>query len=500
MTYDTLGTPVQVNGDLNVADATFTVWDAMDNNGDNPAPVTWQDLCVHDGELWFAGVDAASAGVVAGPYVKRWNGASWIDMGFPAITVPDGSAEFPNRPAIASDGAGSVFVAFVTRRKTTKICPVSPEHPGYGDFRDPLTLHSRYVEVWRWDGSSWAFAADYPRPDPTVDSPQYCVGQTTNYDISAGLGGDVGGFGPYITLAAKDGSHVVLWTDYGTDLLYCVRTSTGIIHTQDCNECTNWGDDSYVYNGLYAGVDGTRHIVREQLFNSCTHAAITPEVPPLGWMVTWDDNQPILAFLDGPSPPNATTKLVLIDARDNSILVQLAGNTSTNFAPWVSPQFGGTRYVTAHTDAPTHGGSPRQYMYQSEAVPATLTDLDGDPALADVRPGGGAPPGNSVSGIAPEQRNIWVAFPTTRVVIAQYERSSPPYLWPASTVTVPPAAGLHGKSGKKGLLLIDDTLYTSILDRNNSNLMKQQVWSIPILQTGIGNFIDADYGAPEGAN
>lgn len=174
--YDSIGTPFQLGGDLGVhssngwpypgalgASLSSTYWDQATGptlSQRNPAD-SLVDCCFHRGNLYVIWVEPAWDGfdrVPRGPYVKVWNGASWLSLGgeISGITPaghlmqsaepgePDGTVYYPARPRLASDGT-SLYAAYTVHVAAAE-----------------GTVGARYAIVLRWTGSTWELYGSMP--------------------------------------------------------------------------------------------------------------------------------------------------------------------------------------------------------------------------------------------------------------------------------------------------------------------------------------------------
>lgn len=210
--YDGLGAPVQlgsnmqehISGDLSLpgnpchtgpwlSAANWGTTDATQAFGACAQPDWFEfpqstvDMCVHQGELYVIWVELEDNGAgdhfVMGPYVKKWNGASWVAVGnapvdndvnlnqarfnadkFSAPTwLPAGHRTYPGMPKIASDGT-DLYIAYTCMINAAAADP--PANGNYWPCGDPYGVvvpangaHNRWfargVVVRQLNGSNW---------------------------------------------------------------------------------------------------------------------------------------------------------------------------------------------------------------------------------------------------------------------------------------------------------------------------------------------------------
>lgn len=205
--YDTLGPATQLGGDLqnyssngwnppvsgtpNSGGPTF--WDGVTHSS-FPSPVSvtapnMTDMVVYQGELHVVWVEPqwnGSQDVMRGPFVKKWDGASWVALGGevdPAISPvvwvnnPDpgavGNRGAPARPHIVTDGT-SLFVAYTVREVVHGAVPPPNGswvpgqacgcYVGTCDHTDYTIWHPRktYVRKWNPGTGLWDLFGELP--------------------------------------------------------------------------------------------------------------------------------------------------------------------------------------------------------------------------------------------------------------------------------------------------------------------------------------------------
>jgi hypothetical protein len=307
--WDGIGTPVQLGGDLTVNDAgTVRIgwYDGSSprgfdfNAGDPPNVSVWDwrnpytsfgpqqdqfvpgpsthvlDMCVHAGELhviwcelkgYTGDNDAEYLGpYVMGPYVKKWNGSAWVQLGSGSIDdsayaematlnsryspngqyfpihpwLPPGERTYPGRPRICSDGT-NLFAAY-----TMHVNSPAADPPLNGDYwqGDPYGVvvpgngahdrwYSRNVLVRRWNGSTWELWAE--------------IQATTNNDPEQN-GAQNGQFMPRLELVADAGEPgvcYVAWSEGGfvqTNVLYIRNPIFFVGFVFGTNVYSDWND------------------------------------------------------------------------------------------------------------------------------------------------------------------------------------------------------------------------------------------------------------------
>ena len=241
-TYDTIGARTQLGPDVNYYSSNGAAWtrgspslfdprrkwdstsdadDASDRVGGAENNV---DICFHQGELHVVWVEPewnGSVRLARGPFVKKWNGAAWVNVGGevdPDITPsdirdawdpttegypfasksaihPTDTTYYPARPRIVSDGT-DLYVGYTVRRVTEGAGPPIGSYfidnrtyfPRYrvvaGDWDQWI---SRWARVRRWDGASWELYGEIPAQTcNAIHSTSTFTGDYTGYlDLSA---------------------------------------------------------------------------------------------------------------------------------------------------------------------------------------------------------------------------------------------------------------------------------------------------------------------------
>lgn len=388
---DGLGTPEQVGGALNLGGSAIeNQWSARArDNG----------LCLHENQLWAVHVDVDQPGDPStrtqnGPYVQRWTGAVWEDMAFPAVDP----SERPDRVAIVSDNAGSVFIAF-SRTYFDCDIPVGCSCPGtcanIFDDRDIFGWSTKYVEVWRWDGA-WTVVADYPIGGvigfpggaPAFRYDDHCrmifysntdwTAQKAQPDFVCGGNSFGGGDMDPIYLGAQNGSHVVVWQETGK-LVETTVDNTGCI-ADVCHWQTDW--TQFDYAGVFSGTDGNDAV---QLTSEAGNGIID-----LIWDA--DSGAPLLSWTDGD----------IADARDGSLIQNIAdGETlpdGRRFGVLFSNAYAGKRYLLGTQDP--LGAYVWETSPDGTAAAGPLDGWDGYANGVEIMPSLGFR-------IIAEQNNLW---------------------------------------------------------------------------------------------
>lgn len=211
--YDGLGTPVQLGGDLqnhasgSLMNVNFRLFDAPVPLSVGNVPLDYalahMHMCVHQGQLHVVWVELEDDGVgdhfVKGPYVKRWNGSTWEQLGAGIVDdnpyanlakynydarqdygvrgtplnpwLPLGERTFPARPKIASDGE-TLYVAYTMHVAAT--VPEPPENgwyfpsdpygvvvPGHG-AHDTWYARAVFIRTWDESSNSWPLLGEIP--------------------------------------------------------------------------------------------------------------------------------------------------------------------------------------------------------------------------------------------------------------------------------------------------------------------------------------------------
>lgn len=523
--YDHLQSPpTQLGLDLNECYLNNAVWNLYsDYDGNPPLPGVnfYNDICLHAGQLWVAHVDAVAGGTICGFFVKRWTGTTWENMAFPTITDPTGSLRYPHTPAIASDGE-SVYVAFVNRRTVGTgdfICPPPTTHLGDTQFRDFITgVKQRVIEVWKLSGGAWAQEAVYqvPQPDPPTVHPAECVGFYTNLALTiTGPFFDEafpGWTSLHLGLAARDGSHVVVWAEGGVDVDYCTTYVEAVVNFWVCQSCGVFPSIGSVtqLERLCCGFDGSLVTLLEwsERFSgeNCNTSVEEGERAPTDFSLIWDDDAgPMLAYVANPGFPSIDS-IRVVDPRDGSVYLTSAPIFDASKAVQISPAAivngESKRYLVAERDS----DDTLYVMETNNDCTEPLGPLDGDEAYAVVRPSNVPVTFSHPTAIVADgDDNLWlgVGGADLQMVIYQFTRACPDdvpterWLKPgvfAGTggfdIKIPPTTDpfvTERAFDSKKLIQIDDAFYTSIWNRDiasgvSTNPALQQVWQIPILR------------------
>lgn len=206
--YDRLMTSAQLGGGLQTYSSNGWPYTTQDSDDLAPVETRWDgypgftfpawslvDACVHNGELHVVWVEPQWNGsdrVMRGPFVRKWNGGSWVSLGgevepslaavsltwpftrsnWETTNVTDaiGQKSAPSRPRIVSDGT-NLFVAYLVRE-----VEVAPEYPAVGSWVYGTALAARtsgtdyqrwsprklYLRKWNAGGGTWDLYGHIP--------------------------------------------------------------------------------------------------------------------------------------------------------------------------------------------------------------------------------------------------------------------------------------------------------------------------------------------------
>jgi hypothetical protein len=194
--YDTLLTPSQLGGNLQVASSHgwpytdyLTHWDSWYRLGNTySGPETNEqfseamvDMLVFNDELHVAWIEPewdGSQQTMRGPFVKKWNGAAWVSLGSeidptltpialssdPAVTGTVGTHGAPANPLLATDGT-SLWCGYTVREVAIAANPPPSGVfvPGHAcgcytptcDPADYAHWYPRKAYLRKWNGASW---------------------------------------------------------------------------------------------------------------------------------------------------------------------------------------------------------------------------------------------------------------------------------------------------------------------------------------------------------
>lgn len=239
-TYDTVGARTQLGPDLNYYSSHGSAWtraspsltdprrkwdstsDADSSSDRTGGAENNVDICFHQGELYVVWVEPewnGSVRLARGPFVNRWDGAAWVNVGgevdpditpsdirdawnpttegypFGSTTArhPTDTTYYPARPRIVSDGT-DLYVGYTVRRVTTGAGPPIGSYFTDNSFvRHKVVAGewtqwiSRWARVRRWDGASWELYGEIPAQTcNAIHSKSTFVGDYTGYlDLAA---------------------------------------------------------------------------------------------------------------------------------------------------------------------------------------------------------------------------------------------------------------------------------------------------------------------------
>ncbi len=168
--YDGIGTPEQVGNNLDIHTG-HAYPDAHGTNNGTQTPLPYATICIHQDEIYAAWTEAdLDTGIYygRGPYVKKWNGSSWISVGGEVdpnvtpwdvsdvtddmrnppfgngrINAPAGTYFVPARAKIGSDG-NDLYICY-----SIHFSEQAPNQPT-GQLWAP-----RRTYVRKWNGTDW---------------------------------------------------------------------------------------------------------------------------------------------------------------------------------------------------------------------------------------------------------------------------------------------------------------------------------------------------------
>lgn len=349
---------------------------------DRPEYSRTSDLCMHGGEphLILVEPDQAYSQLTRGPFVKRWNGSSWVQLGGAletfATSIVTGSRYFPAWPQIRSDGA-DVYVAYVVREK---------------DAVGARFHH--HVVVQKWDGSSWSVLYDH---DPHVTGETGAV-MSLDFDVSDAAAGEwhVAYCKGNIQPGDPDSSSVNgLW--YGAHDTAATRflvtadlgTAGGVTHLVIAGEkfflrCDS--DTPFVFtmcDFALVVADGTKnHYYAIRMMNPRTATTVQTIEAPL-----WGGSSSLTSRRNGVGFPLGVSKKIARGGDDLYLLMLSA------------PAFGDPPYATDLDFIKYTEPKVVQVLIDGSAAPELLdSDPTSDQAYASPRWGVSVPDPNSPSG------------------------------------------------------------------------------------------------------
>lgn len=483
--YDGLADPVQLDSDLTSVDTSAPDWALYASAG------ALNDMVLHNGVPWVVYIDVSDSSEAFGPFVKYWNGAAWIDAGFPGDW---GDAGLPNaltRPygcSIVSDGA-SIYVGFEAMAQDCLVlegqsagggCNCLPVDCSGGTHiveRHAWPWISHAPSVWKFDGANWTLAGFWGPLETEL-----CAGQGFfDYFVGCSLGfrantqwdelgyptpgcsvlANVGGGGPRLLLAAKDDDFIAVWWQVYDD----ITVDQTVIAAGDPPEC-DIGESTTFDTGLSwlgsLNSDGSR----------TDHGAFDPGNGGIPFDIVWDDGSggPLYLHYTG----GTGQELQVRDATDGTVLQSQASSFGERF----SVSFSGLRYISG-----TDGSGDASVWQLPDDASGPLDDLDGDAAYTPVNPS------NAIGKPHPEVNNIWLPNEAT-MFVTQFDRQCaglvPPKRWRSLGARVPPLSGSEAGSSldyeSYRSQASSNFLYVAVLNEKFVGDPKHQVWQIPILR------------------
>ena len=478
--YDGLGTPTQLNGALNLGGgANASQWGTYTN----AQTLASSDMVMHQGVPWVVHVDPVDAADGDGPCVQYWDGAAWVDAGFPSWSGsyptpnPGGGYSHPVGCAIASDGA-SIFIAFESVYYNCGTPDLPPDLCDGGacdnqiDHRTLMAWTSHVPTVWKWDGATWSFMQSWgPQETGVASDGVLNIPVGFEWILVANLAWEerasnlfscpiaVAPVGDQLArplLAAKDDDFILVWRQSWREWTL-ITVDTGCVGIPPDDECLITTDKSSVDSTWYGALnsDGSR-----------TDYGFYPDVANNGGPkdIIWDVDTavPLLLHYTGEIGQEAW----VMDATDGTVLQTQADTIPARFSsPW-----NGLRYISGR-DQTVGGDNGRVWQIPSDAS-GGFDSLDGDITFMSGARFTGRP--------LPEDFNVWLLAlnNSDRSQPDQFNRNCNPKFWAFPGYAVP--TGLNASNGPNYRTdLLGEFIYISYLN-GNAGVLEHQVWQVPI--------------------